>query len=193
MINDLLDIAKIEAGRAEVRFEKTSVSDICRTLLALMVPVADKKHITIESSVDGGLPMVVTDASKLQQILFNLLSNAMKFTPIGGTVSLTACSDSPHSGGAGAPGVLVSVSDTGPGIPEAEQSRIFDKFYQVEASLTKEASGTGLGLAIARELSRLICGRLVCKSQPGHGAEFTLFLPPDGTRTGKDYLTGNGS
>ena len=192
MINDLLDIAKIEAGRAEVRFERTSVSDICRTLLALMAPVADKKQISIEASVADGLPMVVTDAGKLQQILFNLLSNAMKFTPIGGTVSLIACSDAAHSGGEAAPGVVVSVSDTGPGIPEAEQSRIFEKFYQVEASLTKEASGTGLGLAIAKELSGLICGRLVCKSTPGHGAEFTIFLPPDGARALKDSLTGNG-
>ena len=86
----------------------------------------------------------------------------------------------------------VSVSDTGPGIPQAEQSRIFEKFYQIEASLTKEVSGTGLGLAIAKELSGLICGRLVCKSTPGHGAEFTLFLPPDGARALKDSLTGNG-
>ena len=193
IINDLLDIAKIEAGRAEVRFEKTSVSDICRTLLALMAPVADKNQIVIESSLSGDLPMVVTDAGKLQQILFNLLSNAMKFTPVGGTVRLMACSDEAHGGDEESPGVVVSVSDTGPGIPEAEQSRIFEKFYQVEASLTKKVSGTGLGLAIARQLSGLICARLVCKSQPGHGAEFTIFLPPDGQKTHKDSLTGNGT
>ena len=78
------------------------------------------------------------------------------------------------------------------GIPEAEQSRIFEKFYQAEASLTKAASGTGLGLAIAKELSGLICGRLVCNSTPGHGAEFTVFLPPDGARAHKDSLSGNG-
>ncbi|MBT3200107.1 MAG: HAMP domain-containing protein [Phycisphaerales bacterium] len=192
MINDLLDIAKIEAGKAEVRFEKTSVSDICRTLLALMAPVADKNQITVESSVAGNLPMVVTDASKLQQILFNLLSNAMKFTPIGGTVKLMACSDASHSGASAVPGVVISVSDTGPGIPEAEQSRIFEKFYQVEASLTKAASGTGLGLAIAKELTGLIRGRLICKSSPGHGAEFTVFLPPDGAQAQKDSLAGNG-
>ena len=192
MINDLLDIAKIEAGKAEVRFEKTSVSDICQTLLALMAPVADKKHISIESSVAGNLPMVVTDAGKLQQILFNLLSNAMKFTPFGGRVSLMARGEAPPAGGEEASGVVVSVSDTGPGIPEAEQSRIFEKFYQVEASLTKEASGTGLGLAIARQLAGLIRGRLVCKSTPGHGAEFTLFIPPDGARAFNDSRTGNG-
>lgn len=192
MINDLLDIAKIEAGKAEVRFEKTSVSDICRTLLALMAPVADKKRITIDASVAGDLPMVVTDAGKLQQILFNLLSNAMKFTPIGGTVTLTARGSASQSARRAAPGVVVCVSDTGPGIPEAEQYRIFEKFYQVEASLTKKASGTGLGLAIAKELAGLIRGRLVCKSTPGHGAEFTLSLPPDGARALKDSLTGNG-
>jgi two-component system, NarL family, sensor histidine kinase BarA len=192
MINDLLDIAKIEAGKAEVRFERTSVSDICQTLLALMAPLADKSQITIESSVAGNLPMLITDAGKLQQILFNLLSNAMKFTPIGGTVTLMARTDTSLFGNDRAPGVLVSVSDTGPGIPEAEQSRIFEKFYQVEASLTKAVSGTGLGLAIARELSGLICGRLFCRSTPGHGAEFTLQLPPDGARAYKDSLSGNG-
>ncbi len=192
MINDLLDIAKIEAGKADVRFEKTSVSDICRTLLALMAPVADKNQITVESAISSDLPMVVTDAAKLQQILFNLLSNAMKFTPIGGTVSLTARPYASSATDRRSWGVVVSVADTGPGIPQAEQSRIFEKFYQVEASLTKVVSGTGLGLAIAKELSGLICGRLVCKSTPGHGAEFTIFLPPDGARARKDSLTGNG-
>jgi two-component system sensor histidine kinase BarA len=191
MINDLLDIAKIEAGKAEVLFERVSVSDICRTLLVLMAPVADKNQIVLESSVAETLPMVVTDAGKFQQILFNLLSNAMKFTPIGGTVTLTARSDTSHSGRDGVPGVVVSVSDTGPGIPEAEQSRIFEKFYQAEASLTKAVSGTGLGLAIAKELCGLICGRLVCKSAPGHGAEFTVYLPADGERARKDSLSGN--
>ena len=192
MINDLLDIAKIEAGKADVRFEKTSVSDICRTLLALMAPVADKNQITVEPAISAGLPMVVTDAAKLQQILFNLLSNAMKFTPIGGTVRLTARPYTSSSKDRRYAGVVISVADTGPGIPQAEQSRIFEKFYQVEASLTKVVSGTGLGLAIAKELSGLICGRLVCKSTPGHGAEFTIFLPPDGARAHKDSLTGNG-
>ena len=192
MINDLLDIAKIEAGKAEVRFERTSVSDICRTLLALMAPVADKNQIMIGSSISSDLPVLVTDAGKLQQILFNLLSNAMKFTPIGGTVSLTASPDPSQSNAEGTPGVIISVSDTGPGIPQAEQSRIFEKFYQAEASLTKAASGTGLGLAIAKELCGLIAGRIVCKSTPGHGAEFTVTLPPDGQRAHKDSLTGNG-
>jgi len=192
MINDLLDIAKIEAGRAEVRFEKTSVSDICQTLLALMAPVADKNRITIEASVARNLPMVVTDAGKLQQILFNLLSNALKFTPIGGTVTLTARRFKLRSTPNSSHGVVVSVCDTGPGIPEAEQSRIFEKFYQVEASLTKAASGTGLGLAIAKELSGLLRAKLVCKSTPGHGAEFTLFVPPNGPQAHKDSLSGNG-
>ncbi|MCP4375506.1 MAG: HAMP domain-containing protein [bacterium] len=192
MINDLLDIAKIEAGKAEVRFERTSVSGLCQTLLALMSPVADKNQIVIESEVARGLPMVVTDAGKLQQILFNLLSNAMKFTPVGGTVTLKATTEMMESSGSNVPGVVISVSDTGPGIPEAEQSHIFEKFYQVEASLTKEVQGTGLGLAIAKELSGLICGTLTCKSTPGHGAEFTLSIPPDAERALKDSLSGNG-
>jgi len=192
MINDLLDIAKIEAGKAQVRFERTSVSDICQTLLTLMAPLADKKQLTIESSIQEHLPMVVTDASKLQQILYNLLSNAIKFTPAGGQVSFTACRGAPgHENGA-AGGLVISVTDTGPGIPEAEQQRIFEKFYQAEASLTKEVSGTGLGLAIAKELSGLIHGRLVLRSTPGHGAEFILFLPHDAGAAVKEIRSANG-
>lgn len=180
MINDLLDLARIEAGKAQVDFARTSVWDVCHTLLALLKPLADQKQLALESQVDEDLPMVVTDAGKVQQILYNLLSNAIKFTPAGGKVTLSACSGAAVANAGGAnKDLVISVADTGPGIPEAEQQHIFEKFYRAEATLTKEASGTGLGLAIAKELAALIHGKLVLKSEPGHGAEFILFLPPD--------------
>jgi len=177
MINDLLDIAKIEAGKYQVRWEKVSVLDTCQTLLALMQPLADNKHLTLQSHLDDALPIVTTDPSKLQQILYNLMSNAVKFTPPDGEVTLEA-GLSTRPGDAESPGeIFVRVIDTGPGIAEGDQSKIFEKFYQAERTLTKESSGTGLGLAIARELTTLLGGRLTLQSSPGQGSTFTLHLP----------------
>ena len=177
MINDLLDMAKIEAGKAEVRFDKVSVTDMCRTLMALMGPLAAKKRLDFRSELAGKLPIAVTDGGKLQQTLYNLLSNAIKFTPAGGSVTLATARGSRAGDREKVEEVAVSVSDSGPGIAEAEQARIFEKFYQADPSLTKESYGTGLGLAIAKELTGLLGGRLSLKSAPGHGATFTISLP----------------
>lgn len=185
MINDMLDLAKIEAGRADVRFDKVSVTDTCQTLLALMQPQADKKNIELAGEIDDQLPMVKTDGGKLQQILYNLLSNAIKFTPAGGTVTLQA-ETIPEPQGLPQQ-IRISVADSGPGIPEADQPHIFEKFYQVDATLTKETTGTGLGLAISKELTSLLRGKLSLKSEPGQGATFILTLPiePKSDATGE--------
>ncbi len=175
MINDLLDLAKIEAGRAEVRFDKVSVTDVCQTLLALMKPLADKKQHELRSELSQDLPIIITDPGRLQQILYNLISNAVKFTPAGGTITLGA--RPLRSGDRRIEQVEIYVSDTGPGIPESEQKHIFEKFYQLDRSLTKESTGTGLGLAISKELATLLRGQLVLKSIPGHGARFAVTLP----------------
>ncbi|MCE5279778.1 MAG: ATP-binding protein [Planctomycetaceae bacterium] len=179
MINDLLDLAKIEAGKADVRFNKVSLSDVCQTLVALLKPLADQQQLSLEAKIEEALPLIVTDSGKLQQILYNLLSNALKFTPPGGEVVLSAAVRIRRSAGQTSDEVAVSVADTGPGIPEADQEHIFEKFYQVDRSLTKQAQGTGLGLAIAKELSLLLGGRLMVKSTPGKGAVFTLIVPLD--------------
>jgi signal transduction histidine kinase len=177
MINDLLDLAKIEAGRAVVRFDKVSVTDTCQTLLTLMTPLADQKKLTLRAELADNVPIVVTDGGKLQQILYNLLSNAVKFTPPGGQVMLSTVMASSQRSGQNVPEVEIAVADTGPGISEADQQRIFEKFYQADRTLTKETSGTGLGLSIAKELAQLLGGRLTLKSEPGHGATFTFALP----------------
>jgi signal transduction histidine kinase len=177
MINDILDLAKIEAARAEVRLDKVSVSDTCRTLLALMKPQADKKHITVRDHIADDLPLVTTDAGKLQQILYNLMSNAVKFTPPGGEVTLRAACTAGRAADAADRQVQVSVRDTGPGIAEVEQPHVFEKFYQVDGTLTRDRQGAGLGLAIAKELANLLGGQLGLASRPGHGATFTLTLP----------------
>jgi signal transduction histidine kinase len=177
MINDLLDLAKIEAGRATVHLDKVALSDTCQTLLDLMKPQADQKQIDLVGQIDPSLPILETDGGKIQQILYNLLSNAIKFTPVGGEVKLSA---EMVTGRAGSPGqVEIAVADTGPGIPEADQQRIFDKFYQMDKPLTKQSAGTGLGLAISKELSQLLGGRLTVKSTPGQGATFRFILPVD--------------
>lgn len=177
MINDLLDIAKIESGKADVRMERVSVLDTCQTLMGLMQPLAQKKQLDFVHRIDPDLPIVTTDAAKLQQILYNLISNAIKFTPAGGMVTLSASHQSQHRNGKAAGEMFLSIADTGPGIAESDQQHIFEKFYQADRTLTKESSGTGLGLAIARELAALLGGKLVLKSQPGHGAVFTLTIP----------------
>ncbi|MBN1554832.1 MAG: HAMP domain-containing protein [Phycisphaerae bacterium] len=176
LINDMLDLAKIEAGRATVRFDKISAADTCRTLLALMHPIADKKNIELIDEIDKDLPIVVTDGGKLQQILYNLLNNAIKFTPPGGKVTLQARLVSPNNGDDPTE-LRLAVADTGPGISESDQTHIFEKFYQADGTLTRETGGAGLGLAICKELSNLLQARLVLDSEPGHGATFTLYLP----------------
>jgi signal transduction histidine kinase len=177
MINDLLDLAKIEAGRAEVQLAKVSVTDTCQTLVALIKPLADKKQLELRAEIDSDLPVIVTDGGKLQQILYNLLSNAVKFTPPGGKVTLSGQTQRRQRRGRANEEIVVSVADTGPGVSEADQQRIFEKFYQTDRTLTRESTGTGLGLAIAKELASLLQGRLTLKSSAGHGATFSLHLP----------------
>jgi two-component system, NarL family, sensor histidine kinase BarA len=176
MINDLLDLAKIEAGKTAVRLDSISITDTCQTLVALTKPLADKKQLGISLELADDVPIITTDPGKCQQILYNLLSNAIKFTPANGNVTVSAKCDKLRTA-QGADAVTVAVSDTGPGISEADQKRIFEKFYQTDGSLTKESAGTGLGLAIAKELTALLGGQLAVESSPGAGATFTLTLP----------------
>jgi two-component system, NarL family, sensor histidine kinase BarA len=177
MINDILDLAKIEAGKAEVRFDKVNVTDTCQTLRALMQPLADKKQLELKAELADDVPLVTTDGGKLQQVLYNLLSNAIKFTPPGGQVTLSTRKESVCRDGRTFDEISVSVADTGPGIAEGDQQVVFEKFHRLDQSLTRESSGTGLGLAISKELTHLLGGRLTVKSSPGHGATFTLSLP----------------
>ena len=173
LINDLLDLAKIEAGKLETQVAPVSIGDMCESLITLITPLADKRDITLVVRAGNDLPTVLTDAGKLQRILFNLLSNATKFTPPRGRVSMTAEVEATPDGDA----IRFRVTDTGPGIAEADQKRIFEKFTQVDNSHTREHQGTGLGLTIARDLADLLGGELTLESKPGKGATFTLVVP----------------
>ncbi len=175
MINELLDLAKIEAGRIDLHVEPASVPDVCEAMGSLIRPQAEAKHLQLAVKVGRDLPVIKTDVGKLQQVLFNFLSNAVKFTPAQGRIELAAAAD--RDGEGRARGVRISVSDTGPGIALEHHEAIFEKFSQVDDSHTKQHGGTGLGLAISRELARLLEGRIELESDLDRGATFTLVLP----------------
>ena len=170
LINDLLDLAKIEAGRMEVRAEPLSLSDLFEGLSSILKPLLEAKTLDIEASVGADVPLMTTDAAKLQQILYNFLSNAIKFSPAGERIRLEARRhDADH--------VKIVVSDRGPGVPAAKQAIIFEKFRQVDASHTREHGGTGLGLSISKELTHLLGGEVGVSSAEGEGAAFWIVLP----------------
>ncbi|MEO1009421.1 MAG: HAMP domain-containing sensor histidine kinase [Planctomycetota bacterium] len=179
MITGLLEMAKLEAGRVELRVEPVSVSSLCETLVGLAHPLAQGRGIEIDARVEPDLPLVQTDAKKLQQVLFNFLSNAVKFTGAPGStgpmrVELRAERLVDADGGER---VRVSVLDNGPGIAEEDQARVFEKFTQVDASHTREHAGTGLGLAIAKELAGLLQCELQLVSEVGRGSMFSVIVP----------------
>ncbi len=175
MINDILDLAKIESGKMEVRTEDFSIRDVCEGLTNLCRPIAERKNITLEYRIDEAIPLLRQDPGKLRQILYNLLSNAIKFTPEGGRVTLRVRAEGRFA--------VVEVEDTGIGIAEEEREVIFEKFRQAKAPgrgedvLTREHQGTGLGLSIVRELTKLLGGDVHLESQPGKGSTFTIRIP----------------
>jgi len=176
LITDMLDLAKIEAGRTSLNVSSVSVSDTCEGLINLMKPAAGKKGVTLRLKAEGGLPVLHTDPGKLQQILFNFLSNAVKFTPTGGEVVLSAgLLPSPFEDHTDE--VRFAVRDTGPGIALDDQEKVFEKFNQLDPAVTREHGGTGLGLAISKELSQMLQGRIDLDSTPGQGAVFSITVP----------------
>jgi signal transduction histidine kinase len=173
LINDILDLAKIEAGKMQVRVSELSATEICEGLLAMFRPMAEKKNIDLRGQLAPGMPLVRQDMVKFQQILSNLLSNAIKFTPEGGRVFLKAEATPGPAGGQ----LVATVSDTGVGIALEEQELVFEKFRQAGNPLTRQHAGTGLGLSIVRELSKLLGGEVTLQSELGRGSTFTVRLP----------------
>jgi len=170
LINDLLDLAKIEAGKMEVRVQPIVLGDLFEGLVNLLKPVSEAKKLTIVDTVKPGVPILQTDGARLQQVLYNFLSNAIKFSPKGEKIDLTA---EPFGEGK----VRITVVDRGPGVAKDKQQVIFEKFRQADQSHTREHGGTGLGLAIARELTTLLGGTIGMDSDPGEGARFWCILP----------------
>jgi len=181
MINDILDLAKIEAGKMEVRPNVFRMESVVSAQCDMARPLAEKKNVDLEFEVADGLEAIEQDPAKVQQILANLLSNAVKFTPEGGRIDVVARLDAADEQ---KPTVVVlEVIDTGVGIAPEEQQTIFEKFRQSRVfqtgddAMTREFSGTGLGLSIVRELCRLLGGDITLESQLGRGSRFTVRLP----------------
>jgi len=230
IINELLDLAKIEAGKVQVVWEQCSLSDIVQALINFTRPLYEKRNITVKVNITKSLPVIKTDPAKLQQILFNLLDNAIKFTPEKGKINImaylldddvltsgsveaekvTAIEEMMHqeermSDARGARAdqgattmqakasaqeetaaegdeeagrfVRISIADTGPGIDPENREKIFDKFLQLDGSVTRAHSGTGLGLAIVKELSQIIGAAITVSDNKPQGATFTLTVP----------------
>ena len=170
LINDVLDLSKIEAGRIELIPERFQVADALGEVLSIINPLAISKSIEIETRIPGGVA-VYADRIRLKQILFNLLSNAVKFTPEHGKVWIEMSQPGD--------GVLISVTDNGIGIPTEEQEAVFDEFHQAGAATGGVKEGTGLGLAITRRLVELHGGRIWLAGEPGGGTRFSFTLPAE--------------
>ncbi len=170
LINDLLDLAKIEAGKMEVRSEPLSLPDLFEGLVSIIKPLTERREISVTATVDRDVPILQSDPPKLQQVLYNFLSNAIKFSPQAGRIDIRAER-------VGNDHVKIAVIDQGPGIPPDKQLIIFEKFRQIDASVTREHSGTGLGLSISKELVQLLGGSIGVQSQLGQGATFWIILP----------------
>ncbi|MCX7426474.1 MAG: ATP-binding protein [Planctomycetia bacterium] len=176
MINNILDLAKIESGQAEIRLTDFPVEQIVGAQCDMARPLTEKKNIDLETEIQPGLPPLHQDQGRVQQILNNLLSNAIKFTPEGGRITVAASRIEPND-------FVLRVADTGVGIAEEDLETIFQKFRQGGNALSdgdsmaREYSGTGLGLSIVKELCKLLGGEIKAESRLGKGSTFTVQLP----------------
>jgi signal transduction histidine kinase len=168
LINDVLDLAKIEAGQLTLSLADYSMQELVQTVFAAVESLAAEKRLALTVEVAAGLPPGRGDERRLSQVLLNLVGNALKFTEAGAVRIGAGLEDGQF---------LVSVADTGPGISPADRERIFEAFQQVDSSLTRKKGGTGLGLSIARRIVELHGGRLWVESEPGNGATFSFMIP----------------
>ncbi len=180
LIEGLLEMARIEAGKTEINRELLNPVDACRGMLGLAEPLANRNGVALELEARPEVPLLETDPRKFQQIVFNLVTNAIKFTGSEGSDGkpgrvLVRVERVPGEGGT--PSVRVCVIDNGPGIDAADQQAIFDRFSQLEGGHERRHGGVGLGLAICRDLSNLLQAELRLVSEPGQGAMFSVLFP----------------
>ena len=169
LINDLLDLSKIESGKIEVKFSLVSLGGLMHEVVETLRPVAAEKFIALESTISQPSILMWADRDKINQVLMNLIGNAIKFTPAQGRVTVSASNDNES--------IQVSVSDAGPGIPLEEKEKIFDKFYQIAQVGDVKPKGTGLGLAICKALVELHGGTIWVEPEPSGGSAFCFTLP----------------
>lgn len=169
LTDDLLKLARIEAGKLQPQFQPVAVGSLIESCLETVRLNAVQKNLILDVECGPDLPPANGDILCLQQVLQNLLDNAVRYSPPGGRIAVTAAVQGEE--------IEISVSDTGPGIPKAEQERIFERFYRADAARSRESGGTGLGLSIAKHLVEALGGRIQVQSEVGRGATFSVFLP----------------
>ena len=189
LINDILDLSKVEAGKMDLVVDTFPLADLARTVARTFNHVAQEKKLAFSVDVAPGLPATIrTDGAKLEQVANNLLSNAFKFTATG-TVSLHVSRPAPNAilptGLVAATTIAITVSDTGIGIPADKLQHVFHAFEQVDASTSRQYGGTGLGLAISRRIAMLLGGDIVLASESGRGSTFTVYLPEEAPDVGR--------
>ena len=170
LINEILDLSRIEAGKMPVRLAPFKMSELIQEIMSEVEPIIGRTRLEVTAHVPTGFPAIRSDRQKIKQILLNLLTNALKFTPRG-SVTLT-CTHQRRSRD-----IAIAVSDTGIGIAEADQARIFEPFSQADPAQSRDGGGTGLGLAICHRLATVLGGRITLESKPRHGSTFTLSIP----------------
>ena len=181
LINDILDLSKIESGHLELNVEVFKPADAIAEAMAVLRPQAANKQIEIKESLDPAV-QVTADRLRFKEILYNLVSNAIKFTPERGQITVE-CSERPD-------GIYFAVTDTGIGIDPPEHQAIFDKFYQLGSTTRGVREGTGLGLAITKSLIEMHGGRIWVESAPGQGSRFQFLLPREGVESpGQEVIT----
>jgi signal transduction histidine kinase len=169
LINDLLDLVRLESGTMEVNREPVAMKEFLHGLVSAVRNVADDRHIRVSVQVDPEVGTVLADLDKLEKMLLNLVFNALKFTPAGGRVSITCAKENNE--------LVLTVSDTGMGIPRDKQPFVFQRFWQADVSAQRKYQGAGIGLALVKELTEIQQGRIELQSEPGQGSQFTIRLP----------------
>lgn len=176
-INDILDLSKIEAGKVRFEFENLELRTLAGEVFLLFKDLADEKGIDFNVEMEEETLTVVNDRLRLTQVINNLLSNAFKFTPPGGKVTLSIARNISDGHSGSGDQMAVSVIDTGIGIAAEKQRLVFEAFEQADGSTSRKFGGTGLGLAICRELAELMGGTIELRSEEGRGSRFTVFIP----------------
>jgi signal transduction histidine kinase len=170
LINDILDITRIEAGRMPLNLTTFRVGDLIHEVMSELEPIIKRSKLTVTARTRANVPPLKSDRQKIKQIVLNLLSNALKFTPHG-SVTIGASYDGKSRM------VAITVRDTGVGIPQADHGKVFEDFRQLDSSPARGYGGTGLGLAICRRLANTLGGNIELNSSSGRGSTFTLRLP----------------
>ncbi|MHC4791026.1 MAG: PAS domain-containing sensor histidine kinase [Planctomycetota bacterium] len=168
LIEDLLEVSRLEAGTAKISRERVDIADVTKQELIALQPLAEKKNIRLKTNIAEGLPHLLGDESKIQSLITNLVNNALKFTPDGGEVSVSVQQQAEQA--------VIGISDTGAGIPQDEIPMIFDSFYRIYRP-GEHIQGTGLGLTIVKKIVMLHGGKIEVESEVGKGTVFTIFLP----------------